>query len=373
MLRAMDEAQSRPLSARARLVLAAIVLAIVAAFGFLMWRAALGYLFNPDTGFDPRGEAYWKLLYIGRMAGTESHHTFGQHEPHPTRGWTPKPNLQGESTNERGHRATSPFLFQEDAFRILTVGDSFTFGATLEDGEEWPARLQTRSDRYQVINLGVSGYSVAQMYVTLREEIGEFQPHLVILAAITDDLYRSLLSFREYAAPRFVDEDGVLRSVNLPLPGRRTVEQQLLDQYGVWFARWELAPEEAALQERLASGAFYEEWHALNETLMAETAAVAAAHGAECLLVHLASDFEIDAANRDDPGHEKPIPVMEAAAARSGATVVPTRARFLDAGRNWVLGHYGPDESDFAAGIIHEAVQQGEAWREFVESEAGAG
>ena len=50
---------------------------------------------------------------------------------------------------------------------ILAVGDSFTFGDEVNDGQTWPAQLQLLTGR-RVLNGGVSGYGFDQ--IVLRAE-----------------------------------------------------------------------------------------------------------------------------------------------------------------------------------------------------------
>ena len=356
------------LSVKARVIVGTGVSVFVLAFVFAAWKAAVGLYFNPEPAFDGRGDAYWKLLYLGKLASGQANYTFQQHDPHPERGWVPKPNLPRERTNERGHRALAPYKFRDDAFRVLILGDSFTFGSTVPDGLEWPSRLQARDERMQIINLGVGGYGVAQMYVTLRDEIAEYRPHAVVFAPITDDLNRSLLSFREYGQPRFVvNEKNELVAMNLPIPPIAEMNRRLVEQYGLWTSRRTLAEEQEALKERITSGALDEEWRTLNQRLMEEAAKIVKKTGAVMLLTHLATGLEIDPTVTWGTDVVDAVAVMNAAAESTGALVVRTRPAFIAAGRTWVQGHYGPEESDFAAGVIFEAITALPEWRNYVE------
>ena len=70
-------------------------------------------------------------------------------------------------------------------FRILCVGASNVYGAGLNDNETWPHLLQRRLNqgapgRYEVWNLGVSGYNSLQLAVIAAEALAHYDPDLVL-------------------------------------------------------------------------------------------------------------------------------------------------------------------------------------------------
>lgn len=72
-------------------------------------------------------------------------------------------------------------------FRIICVGGSNVYGAGLDDHQTWPAQLQRRLDasapgRYEVWNLGVSGYNNLQLSAMAAEALERYEPDLLILA-----------------------------------------------------------------------------------------------------------------------------------------------------------------------------------------------
>jgi len=98
-------------------------------------------------------------------------------------------------TNDRGFRSP-PF---EDAkhpgvFRILCLGDSSTFGMNVNDADAYPQVLQRLLDervpgRFEVLNLGVPGYSSRQGLELLRRQALAYQPDLVVFAFGTNDRF----------------------------------------------------------------------------------------------------------------------------------------------------------------------------------------
>ncbi len=74
-----------------------------------------------------------------------------------------------------------------DTFRIVALGDSFTYGEHVNTADSWPEKLEDRlgssctaKKHYEVINLGVAGYDV--QYIAHRYEVRgvKYHPDLII-------------------------------------------------------------------------------------------------------------------------------------------------------------------------------------------------
>lgn len=77
---------------------------------------------------------------------------------------------------------------ENDEFRIVTIGDSFTFGTPLPDPEDTFQRQLERlleeenlTKRVKVLNCGVSGYAPWQERIFLWKRGSHFEPDLVVL------------------------------------------------------------------------------------------------------------------------------------------------------------------------------------------------
>ncbi|HKY32786.1 MAG TPA: SGNH/GDSL hydrolase family protein [Candidatus Polarisedimenticolia bacterium] len=85
---------------------------------------------------------------------------------------------------------------QPGTTRILCLGDSYTFGHHVEDGEAFPARLQEslRSSGIsaEVINAGANGFTIVDELDFLRGKGLALQPDVVVLVFSQNDL-RDLL------------------------------------------------------------------------------------------------------------------------------------------------------------------------------------
>ncbi len=324
--------------------------------------------------YDFRGDAYWKLNFVQGLPDVlpaSDNEGFGMHDVHPTRGWTPKANRTRPGstlrlTNNKGHRSIQDYSYEPGKFIVMIVGDSLSYG--LEDDNEgvWPIVLQQLDARLSVVNLAVSGYGADQMYITLRESIEEYKPHLVIFPPISDDLNRSLLTFREYQKPRFIlDGAGELQLTNVPVGAYPATAARIRDEYGGLRGRLRLAFEDRAFRQRMEGGEVKREWAALNTRIVEEAIACTRQHGAEFLLVHLACNLEISgpAAKKEDTNQTEDL--LRKIADEKHVAFLPTRPAFVDLGTDWTPGHYSPREAQFVAKLVYERIQQQPSWKAF--------
>jgi hypothetical protein len=117
----------------------------------------------------------------------------------------------------RGVREYSERL-PDGTTRIVLLGDSFAFGEEVADHETFASRLEELLPRVEVLNLGTHGYGHDQMLISLREEGLRYHPDIVIVGFVQDDMERNMLSFRDYAKPRFELSSGELVLRNSPVP-----------------------------------------------------------------------------------------------------------------------------------------------------------
>jgi lysophospholipase L1-like esterase len=98
-------------------------------------------------------------------------------------------------------------------YRILLVGDSFTFGWGVEAQETFGALLQAGLNkalpdvRVRVVNAGVPAYGPENELETVKQLAGTIKPHLVVLGFTENDL-ENAAGGREYQ----IVKDGWLRS-----------------------------------------------------------------------------------------------------------------------------------------------------------------
>jgi lysophospholipase L1-like esterase len=150
-------------------------------------------------GFDPLG---------GLIRGTGL--LVRQSDYAPLR-YEPIPGAEGPGfqtfvkISSQGLRDREYELEKGDAYRIVVVGDSITFGNMLPEEVLYPTVLEASLNarpqgRVEVLNLGVGGYDVVQDVARLEHAGVRFSPDLVVLGFCTNDLgWRSMaLSYIEH-------------------------------------------------------------------------------------------------------------------------------------------------------------------------------
>jgi lysophospholipase L1-like esterase len=146
------------------------------------------------------------------------------------RGYAPRPGIEGwfwaenkvyirinsAGLRDREHSKSKP----PNTIRIAVLGDSFaeakqveleqTFWAVMEQGLQ---QCQTfAGKKVEVLNFGVGGYGTAQELLTLRQQVWEYSPDVVVLMFTTfNDIMDNYRPLKEaVAVPYFVYEDGKL-------------------------------------------------------------------------------------------------------------------------------------------------------------------
>ncbi len=99
-------------------------------------------------------------------------------------------------TSAIGIRDHEVDLEKKDRFRILALGDSFTYGWGVESVDAWPKvveRLLTDKGRAtEVLNLGCPGTSVDAYAAIAEKAIPLLQPDLVVVAVLQGDDIKQL-------------------------------------------------------------------------------------------------------------------------------------------------------------------------------------
>ena len=128
--------------------------------------------------------------------------------PSPSRVWDLRPGFVGHRTdwgtrnwvtisiNSQGRRDREvPTKKPAGTYRIAILGDSVAFGARVEAKHdfasqiEWTLNARDKSRCYEVLNFGVPGYGTWQELSALKEKALAYDPDLVILAFVMNDLF----------------------------------------------------------------------------------------------------------------------------------------------------------------------------------------
>ncbi|HET9384231.1 MAG TPA: hypothetical protein VFO67_03720 [Gemmatimonadales bacterium] len=151
----------------------------------------------------------------------------------PELGWTVGANRRSAGglyfSSAEGIRSPGPdqrFSREPQRDTVALIGDSNAFSLEVPFRESWGHYLQELlGDGAQVLNFGVDGYGVDQMYLRYKRDVRPWKPKAVVVGFIQHDLVRSLsvypfvgLGWPGYVVkPRFVIEGGELRLLNAPL------------------------------------------------------------------------------------------------------------------------------------------------------------
>ena len=195
------------------LVLSSMLLSI------LVFEVALRIIY-PETQFlDSKSDNYWRV-WLQTQANQQSNNDKDIIHDRLL-GWRMKPlyQRQGVSHNSIGFRGSREFDLFPQRKRILSIGDSFTYGLGVNDDETFSAYLEQIIDA-EVINAGVNGYGIDQSLLMWEHNGKQFNPGTVILGYFVDDFFRNLNSIRYGAKPYFTfdkdKQDFLLRGVPVP-------------------------------------------------------------------------------------------------------------------------------------------------------------
>ena len=132
----------------------------------------------------------------------------------PITGWSPKVNITKKiklhsaqkrtyeveySTDEYGFRNTQIDSYNKNLPNIFIIGDSFTFGPYMSFHDSYPGALNRNLKDWNVINGGVSGFSIRSEYNLLNDSIECLNPSLIVLQVSNNDIHgMTNMQYNEY-------------------------------------------------------------------------------------------------------------------------------------------------------------------------------
>lgn len=103
--------------------------------------------------------------------------------------------INADSLNERfDYSADKP----QDVFRIIALGDSFTYGEYVNTKDNYPEQLEDLLNnfssclnikKFEVINLGVGGYDIEYAVTRFKKHGVKYSPDLILWLLKNDDIY----------------------------------------------------------------------------------------------------------------------------------------------------------------------------------------
>ncbi len=126
-------------------------------------------------------------------------------------------------TNAAGFRGTREYAIEKPkgTIRIAVLGDSFVFGFGVQDSESFPALLESQNKTREVLNLGVPGYGIDQIYLSYREIARQYHLDIVLIGIFPEDFWRCTRSFADsgHVRPYFsLSSKGEPVPHNVPVP-----------------------------------------------------------------------------------------------------------------------------------------------------------
>lgn len=91
--------------------------------------------------------------------------------------------------NPQGLRSEHPTQKNSNKFRILTYGDSETFGWSVNIEDTWQLKMQAIDDRIEVLNFGIFGYNVENVADHIARTLPEYDADLMIYLMHKNDYY----------------------------------------------------------------------------------------------------------------------------------------------------------------------------------------
>ncbi len=123
--------------------------------------------------------------------------------------------------NSLGIRGGERVLGGDDVYRVLTLGDSITFGNFLPEEATYASQLEqklNRDDRVsEVLNFGVGGYDIAQYTAQLRHKGVGLEPDLVVVGMCLNDVGISSPNLQYIFKIRKWQENPLFKSRTLQL------------------------------------------------------------------------------------------------------------------------------------------------------------
>lgn len=279
-------------------------------------------------------------------------------------GWELKPGAEGRlqsdefdvaiRINSQGERSdvVVPTERTPGRRRIVTIGDSFTFGHGVEATETWPARLAQLLPDTEVVNLAVTGYGTDQQLLRLEKRGLAYKPDLVILGLFEGNVFRNVKHEQMgYPKPRFVRVNDRLELTGVPLPQLAPGERYPAAM--PWLRLWAVFGGRAVeLYNHLGFG---ESWP-LTGAILGRFADVCRQAGAEARVVIIPKDRAVDSLGFRGGIHRYTIAEIVALSEGAGLETLdltpPMAARFQSTGLPLyfpVDGHWNVEGHEVAA------------------------
>ena len=284
--------------AQCSLVLVSVLLGLALTEGVLRSTHRLESFFDPLQYEPELATEGWKRAFLrdyGKLRTTAQLGTDLVGYVHdPDLGWDTPGHLRGAHAYELER--------PPGIFRVIVVGDSYTYGAEVHDGETYPSRLEALLPRSEVLNMGVRAYGIDQAVLKYLKYGRAYHPDLLIVGIWELDYLRTPLTFYRFAKPLYV-LDPTTRALMLthtPVPPPEEVYRTVRRELGPFFFTYALARQAYRMKMAQDPGleGYYAKWDPLVEDILRQLVEVTRQDHTQLLfvLIETGMDFATDEA-----------------------------------------------------------------------------
>lgn len=109
-------------------------------------------------------------------------------------------NSAGMRDNREYEKVPPPRTIRASAF-----GDSFVYGADVGVGDTWEKQLTGLEPLIEVLNYGVEAYGLDQAYLRYLKVGTEYNPHIVFIGYMSENIARNVNVFRPFYSTSYGD------------------------------------------------------------------------------------------------------------------------------------------------------------------------
>jgi hypothetical protein len=204
-------------------------------------------------------------------------------------GYVHDPELGWDVPGRFRHGAPASVEKPDGVFRVLAIGDSYTYGSQVNADQSYSAYLQGLLPSSQVLNMGVKAYGIDQAVLKFLRHGRAYRADLIVFGVFGGDYERTPLSFFRFAKPVFqLGANGELVLTHTPVPTPDEMYQRLTDNLGPLSYLETLA--RAAYQTQFAGDeqeTYYNKWDPLIERLFVELLNAAREDGSRVLFLYI--------------------------------------------------------------------------------------
>ncbi|MBI2357551.1 MAG: SGNH/GDSL hydrolase family protein [Deltaproteobacteria bacterium] len=279
---------------RSALLVGSVVVALAVSETYLRVTRPLETFFN-DLQFKPEiASEGWERAFVRDYGVLRRQGALGGdlhgflHDPEL--GW----DTPGRLRNARTYSVAKP----PGVFRVLAIGDSYTYGSEVETNQTYSSYLEQELASNEVLNMGVKAYGIDQAAAKYLKYGRSYRPDVLIFGVFGPDYVRVPLTFFRFAKPVFrLDAAGELVLAKVPIPPPEEVYRGLRKK--LWPLSYTFALLRSAFYGILdphPHEAYYRRWDPLVEKIFTAVLNAAERDGSQVIFLyiptgaHLATD-----------------------------------------------------------------------------------